>query len=60
MENVKDLWEDIQERYYVAKGPHIQQIKTLLNECKQRGMSVVAYYGKMKALGMNWHIMIRS
>nr|GLL36432.1 hypothetical protein TSUD_144220 [Ipomoea trifida] len=50
MENSKDLWDDIKERFSVANGPRIQQIKTELSECKQRGMSIVAYYGKLKAL----------
>nr|GLL42314.1 uncharacterized protein LOC108326303 isoform X6 [Ipomoea trifida] len=50
MENAKDLWDDIKERFSVANGPRIQQIKTELSECKQRGMSIVAYYGKLKAL----------
>ena len=50
MENAKDIWEGIQERFSIATGPRIQQIKTRLNECKQCGMSMVAYYGKMKAL----------
>ncbi|KAK6149071.1 hypothetical protein DH2020_016596 [Rehmannia glutinosa] len=50
IENAKDLWEDIRERFSVANGPRIQQIKTELSECKQRGMSIVAYYGKLKSL----------
>nr|GMD68582.1 retrovirus-related Pol polyprotein from transposon TNT 1-94 [Ipomoea batatas] len=50
MENAKDLWDDIKERFSVANGPRIQQIKTELSDCKQRGMSIVAYYGKLKAL----------
>nr|GMD60533.1 retrovirus-related Pol polyprotein from transposon TNT 1-94 [Ipomoea batatas] len=50
MENAKDLWDDIKKRFSVANGPRIQQIKTELSECKQRGMSIVAYYGKSKAL----------
>ncbi|XP_073298476.1 uncharacterized protein [Primulina huaijiensis] len=34
-ENAKDLWEDIEERFHIANGPRIQQIKTELNEwCK--------------------------
>ncbi|XP_075483608.1 uncharacterized protein LOC142523760 [Primulina tabacum] len=33
MENVKDLWEDIEERFHIANRPRTQQIKTELNEC---------------------------
>lgn len=31
-------------------GPRIQQLKVDLADCKQRGMSMVAYYGKLKTL----------
>nr|GMD66482.1 retrovirus-related Pol polyprotein from transposon TNT 1-94 [Ipomoea batatas] len=37
MENAKDLWDDIKERFSVANGPRIQQIKIELSECKQHG-----------------------
>lgn len=50
MENAQDLWEDIKERFSVVNGPRIQQLKSDLAECKQGGMSMVAYYGKLKSL----------
>lgn len=50
MENAKELWDDIKERFSVANGPRIQQLKSELAECKQEGMSMVNYYGKLKAL----------
>jgi len=34
----------------VVNGPRIQQIKSGITECKQRGMSIVNYYGKLKQL----------
>lgn len=50
MENAKDLWDDIKERFSVVNGPRIQQLKADLADCKQRGTSLVAYYGKLKSL----------
>jgi hypothetical protein len=49
-ENVKQLWEDIKERFSIVNGPRIQQIKAELAECRQTGMSMVTYYGKLKSL----------
>nr|KYP36806.1 hypothetical protein KK1_042044 [Cajanus cajan] len=50
MEVAQDLWNDIKERFSVANGPRIQQLKAELVECKQKGMTIVAYYGKLKKL----------
>ena len=50
VENVKAWWEDIKERFSVVNGPRIQQLKAELADCKQQGMSMVAYYGKLKTL----------
>jgi hypothetical protein len=50
MENAKDLWDDIKERFAVVNGPRIQQLKADLADCKQHGLSMVAYYGKLKSL----------
>ncbi|PNX56163.1 hypothetical protein L195_g058074, partial [Trifolium pratense] len=50
MEVAKDLWDDIKERFDVANGPRIQQLKAELVECKQRGLTIVTYYGKLKKL----------
>jgi hypothetical protein len=50
MENAKELWEDIKERLSVVNGPRIQQLKSDLAQCKQGGMTMVNYYGKLKVL----------
>ncbi|KAK8701321.1 hypothetical protein V6N13_019709 [Hibiscus sabdariffa] len=50
MEVAQELWEDIQECFSIANGPRIQQLKPELTECKQKGLSIVAYYGKLKKL----------
>ena len=50
MEVAQDLWEDIKERFSIMNGPRIQQLKAELVECKQRGLTIVAYYGELKKL----------
>lgn len=50
MENAQDLWKDIRERFSIVNGPRIQQLKSDLAECKHGGLTMVAYYGKLKAL----------
>ncbi|KAJ0091648.1 hypothetical protein Patl1_14686 [Pistacia atlantica] len=46
----KELWNDIKKRFSVGNGPRIQQLKTELARCKQQGMAVVSYYGKLKMI----------
>ncbi|XP_010274630.1 PREDICTED: uncharacterized protein LOC104609904 [Nelumbo nucifera] len=50
METVKELWDDLKERFSIDNGPQIYQIKSELANCKQHGQTVVAYYGKLKAM----------
>lgn len=50
MENAQDLWKDIKERFSIVNGPRIQQLKSELAECKQKGMTIVTYNGKLKIL----------
>ncbi|KAJ8633296.1 hypothetical protein MRB53_026632 [Persea americana] len=50
MENVKDLWEEIKQRFSVGNGPRVQQLRSDLANCKQDGQAIVAYYGRLKSL----------
>jgi len=50
VEIAQDLWNDIRDRFSLVNGPRIQQIKSNLAECRQKGMSIVNYYGKLKQL----------
>jgi len=50
LETAKELWDDINERFLVVNGPCIQQLKSNLTQRKQGCLSMVAYYGKLKAL----------
>lgn len=50
LETAKELWDDIKERFSVGNGPRVHQLKTELAECKQQGLSIINYYGKLKML----------
>ncbi|KAK3020784.1 hypothetical protein RJ639_045856 [Escallonia herrerae] len=50
VEVAQDLWTDINERFLVINGPRIQQLKTKLANCKQKGLTIVNYYGRLKML----------
>ena len=50
VEVAQDLWNDMRDRFSVINGPRIQQIRSEITECKQQGMSIVNYYGKLKHL----------
>ncbi|KAK2965325.1 hypothetical protein RJ640_013788 [Escallonia rubra] len=50
VEVAHDLWTDIKERFSVVNGPRIQQLKTELADCKQKGLTIVNYYGKLKMI----------
>jgi len=52
------LWNDICNWFSLLNRPRIQQIKSNLVECRQKGMSIVNYYEKLKQLWMHWQIMI--
>ncbi|KAH9717743.1 retrotran gag 3 domain-containing protein [Citrus sinensis] len=49
-EVAKKLWDDIKERFLVGNGPRVHQLKSKLAECKQRGMTLLSYYGKLKLI----------
>ncbi|RVW88922.1 hypothetical protein CK203_045069 [Vitis vinifera] len=41
MENVKELWEEIKQRLSIANGLRVQQLKSDLVNCKQKGQGKV-------------------
>jgi len=49
-ETAEQLWTNLKEWISVTKGPRIQQLKVELVDCKQHGMTMVNYYGKLKTL----------
>ncbi|KAK2983733.1 hypothetical protein RJ640_024086 [Escallonia rubra] len=50
VEVAQDLWTYIKELFLVVNGQRIQQLKTELADCKQKGLTIVTYYGKLKML----------
>ena len=50
MEVAHDLWKDIEERFSIVNGPRIQQLKAELADCKQKGSTIVTYFGRLKKL----------
>ncbi|XP_073260834.1 uncharacterized protein [Populus alba] len=50
VEIARDLWLDIKDRFSITNGPRIQQLRSQLADCKQRGMTIMDYYGKLKQL----------
>ncbi|RVW23158.1 Retrovirus-related Pol polyprotein from transposon TNT 1-94 [Vitis vinifera] len=49
MENVKELWEEIKQRLSIGNGLRVQQLKSDLVNCKQKGQGKVVYYGRLKS-----------
>ncbi|GJW96541.1 retrovirus-related pol polyprotein from transposon TNT 1-94 [Tanacetum coccineum] len=50
MENAKDIWDEIKQCFCIGNGPRVQQLKADLADCKQRGQSIISYYGRLKML----------
>ncbi|KAI6670061.1 hypothetical protein NL676_004946 [Syzygium grande] len=50
MENVKDLWEDIKQRFLVGNGPQMQQLRSDLANCRQDGQPIVSYFDCVEPL----------
>lgn len=50
LEIASDYWEHIRKRYSVNNGQRVQRIKAELATCRQHGLSIEAYYGKLMQL----------
>lgn len=50
LEIASDYWEHIRRRYSVNNGQRVQRIKAELATCRQHGLSIEAYYGKLMQL----------
>ncbi|KAK4425256.1 hypothetical protein Salat_1719500 [Sesamum alatum] len=42
-DTMKELWEDLKQRFFIGNGPH-------LAKCKQDGQSIAGYFGRMKVI----------
>ncbi|KAJ1377854.1 Retrotransposon gag domain, partial [Sesbania bispinosa] len=49
-ETGKELWDDLKERYAIQNIPRQYQLKSGLPSVKQHGMSLGAYYTKLRAI----------
>jgi gag-polypeptide of LTR copia-type/Retrotransposon gag protein len=49
-ETVKELWDDLKERFSVGNAPRIHQLKAEIAAAKQHGHSVVTYYTRLKGM----------
>ncbi|CAH9147426.1 unnamed protein product [Cuscuta epithymum] len=50
MDCVHDLWADMQQRFEAADGMRFHELKQALQNCKQAGDSVTAYFGRLKTI----------
>ncbi|KAF9682405.1 hypothetical protein SADUNF_Sadunf05G0105600 [Salix dunnii] len=50
VEIVQELWKDLEDRFFITNRPRIQQLKSALTECKQKGSNIMDYYGKLKQI----------
>ncbi|KAL9227909.1 hypothetical protein vseg_003545 [Gypsophila vaccaria] len=48
--SVKEIWDELRERYAAGNAPRVHQLKGELNECKQGRESVVEYYTRLKII----------
>ena len=49
-QTTKDMWEDLKERYAVGNAPRVHQLRSEIVNLKQEGMTVAAYYAKIKGM----------
>ncbi|KAG7552201.1 GAG-pre-integrase domain [Arabidopsis thaliana x Arabidopsis arenosa] len=45
-----DLWQSLKERFSVGNDPLIFELQSSIGSCKQEGLSIQAYYGKLKRM----------
>ncbi|KAK9713121.1 hypothetical protein RND81_06G004300 [Saponaria officinalis] len=51
VEDAKELWNDIEQRFSVGNGPKLHRIKGSITSCKQDDNETIAeYYGRLKRL----------
>lgn len=48
MENLAELWNELQEHFGQSNGPLVYQLKKEIELLEQENMSIIAYYGKIK------------
>lgn len=54
-ETMKEMWDDLRNRFSIGNGARVHQLKADLAACKQHGQTIVQYYGKLK---MMWNELV--
>jgi transposase InsO family protein len=49
-DDVREMWEDIRQRFSVGNGPRIHELTSQLTRLEQGGDSVVDYFGKIRMI----------
>ncbi|XP_074293169.1 uncharacterized protein LOC141620115 [Silene latifolia] len=47
---VKEIWDELRERYSVGNAPRVHQLKSDLHDCRLGKQSVVEYYTRLKTI----------
>ena len=49
-EAMKELWDELGQRFSVGNGPRIHQLRSDIARCRQDGQNIATYYGQLKTL----------
>ncbi|KAJ1695814.1 hypothetical protein LUZ63_012512 [Rhynchospora breviuscula] len=49
-ETVKEMWDNLKERFSVGNAPRIHQLKAEIAAAKQNGQSIVTYFTRLKGM----------
>jgi gag-polypeptide of LTR copia-type/Retrotransposon gag protein len=49
-ETVKELWDDLKERFAIGNATRVHQLKADIAAARQQGQSVVAYFTRLKSM----------
>ncbi|XP_056697143.1 uncharacterized protein [Spinacia oleracea] len=50
IDNARELWKELAERFGQSNGPLIYQLKKEIDNLNQENLTIVTYYGKLKKL----------
>ncbi|KAH9678849.1 retrovirus-related pol polyprotein from transposon RE1 [Citrus sinensis] len=49
-DTVKELWDELKQRFSIGNGPRVLQLRSDLAKCRQDRQTVAAYFGRLKIL----------
>nr|CAD1832585.1 unnamed protein product [Ananas comosus var. bracteatus] len=56
LQTSRDVWVALERRYASLSRAHISQLTTQLQTIKKRGMTIIDYMNKIKAISDNWRL----